>query len=109
MLVKDFAVDNDVDILALTETWLRPGNIDDIDVGSLRPTGYRFLHVPRSQGRGGGVGVLFKDSLDVNTSVTDSFETFEFMDVRLRNCQSVRILIVYRPPVLCFLRNFLDC
>ena len=98
MLVKDFAVDNDVDILALTETWLRPGNIDDIDVGTLRPTGYRFLHVPRSQGRGGGVGVLFKDSLDVNTSVTDSYETFEFIDVRLRNCQSVRILIVYQPP-----------
>ena len=32
------------------------------------------------------------------TYVADSFETFEFMDVRLRNCQSVRILIVYRPP-----------
>lgn len=90
MVVKDFAVDNDVDILALTETWLRPGNIDDIDVGTLCPTGYRLLHVPRSQGRGGGgVGVLFKDTLDVNTSVTDSFETFEFMDVRLRHCQSV--------------------
>lgn len=39
MVVKDFAVDNDVDILALTETWLRPGNIDDIDVGTLCPTG----------------------------------------------------------------------
>ena len=98
MVVKDFAVDHDVDILALTETWLRPGNIDDIDVGALCPTGCRFLHVPRSQGRGGGVGVLFKDSLDVNTSVTVSFETFEFMNVRLRNCQSVRILFVYRPP-----------
>ena len=68
-------------------------------MGTLCPTGYRFLHVPRSQGRGGGggVGVLFKDSLDVNTTVTDSFETFEFMDVRLQNCQSVRILIVYPP------------
>ena len=48
MVVKDFAVDNDVYILALTETWLRPGNIDDIDVGTPCPTGYRFLHVPRS-------------------------------------------------------------
>ena len=64
MVVKDFAVDNGVDILALTETWLRPGNIGDIDVGTPGPTGYRFLHVPRSQGKGGGVGVLFKDSLD---------------------------------------------
>ena len=70
-------------------------------MGTLCPTGYRFLHVPRSQGRGGGgggVGVFFKDSLDVNTTVTDSFETFEFIDVHLQNCQCVRILIIYRPP-----------
>lgn len=54
MSVKDFVVDNDIDILALTETWLRPGNVDDIEVGTLCPTGYRFLHVPRPHGRGGG-------------------------------------------------------
>ena len=40
-------VDQDIDILALTETWLRPGNIDDVEIRTLCPTGYRFLHVPR--------------------------------------------------------------
>ena len=56
MAVKDFVVDQDIDVLALTETWLRPGNIDDIEIGILCPTGYRFLHVPRGHSRGGGVG-----------------------------------------------------
>ena len=49
MIVKDYVVDNDIDIMALTETWLQPGNTDDVEVGTLCPTGYRFLHVPRSQ------------------------------------------------------------
>ena len=40
-------VDQDIDILALTETWLRPGNIDDVEIRTLCPNGYRFLHVPR--------------------------------------------------------------
>ena len=63
MAVKDFVVDQDIDILALTETWLRPGNIDDVEIRTLCPTGYRFLHVPRGHSRGGGAGLLFKDTL----------------------------------------------
>lgn len=40
MKVKDFVVDHDIDILAITETWLQPGNIDEVDIGTLCPTGY---------------------------------------------------------------------
>ena len=40
--VKDLVVDQDIDISALTETWLRPGNIDDFEVRTPCPTGYRF-------------------------------------------------------------------
>ena len=43
MKVRDFVVDHDIDILAITETWLRPGNIDEIDIGTLCPTGYLFF------------------------------------------------------------------
>ena len=57
-----------IDILALTETWLRPGNCDDLEVGILCPNGYRFLHAPRTHGRGGGVGLLFKYTLRINSS-----------------------------------------
>ena len=63
MEVKDLVVDQDIDILALTETWLRPGNIDDVEIRTLCPTGCRFLHVPRGHSQGGGVGLLFKDTL----------------------------------------------
>ena len=98
MAVRDLVVDQDIDILALTETWLRPGNIDDVEIRTLCPTGYRFLHVPRGHSRGGGVGLLFKDTLQINSHITDTFTTFELMDIHFRSLQSIRVLLIYRPP-----------
>ena len=69
MAVEDLVVDQDIDILALTETWLHPGNIDDVEIRTLCPTGYRFLHVLRGHSRGGGVGLLFKDTLQINSHI----------------------------------------
>ena len=75
--VKDFLVDHDIDILAITETWLRTGNIDEVNIGTLCPSGYRFFHVPRSYSLGGGVGLLFKETINVNSHITDTFESFD--------------------------------
>ena len=97
--------------LHFTVTWLRPGIIDDVEIRTLCPTGYRFLHVPRVHSRGGGVGLLFKDTLQINSHITDTFTTFELMDIHFRSLQSIRVLLIYRPPdntscVLCyFLKN----
>ena len=99
MAAEDLVVDHDVDILAMAETWLRAGNHDVIVMGTLCPNSYRFLHVPRPQGRGEGVGLLFKDNLEINSSVCDIFKTFEFMDVRLKSLKCIRTVIIYRPPV----------
>ena len=96
--MKDFVIDHDIDILAITETWLQPGNIDEVDIGTLCPIGYRFFHVPRSYSLGGGVGLLFKETINVNSQITDTFKSFEYMDARLRCLQGIRILVIYRPP-----------
>lgn len=55
--IKDFVVENDIDMLAITETLQRPSNLDSLTVGDLTPTGYQFHHVARDT-RGGGVGLL---------------------------------------------------
>ena len=34
LIVKDFTVEHDLDALIITETWLRPGNVDAIAVGT---------------------------------------------------------------------------
>ena len=98
MAVKDFVVDQDIDILALTETWLHPGNIDDVEIRTLSPTHYRFLHVPRGHSQGGGVGLLFKDTLQINSHIKDTFQTFELIDIHFQSLQLIRVLVIYRPP-----------
>ena len=63
--LKDYTLDRDTDLFALTETWLEPGNNDGVLIEELSPTGYKFLHNPRSSGRGGGVGsFVSKDPQD---------------------------------------------
>ena len=50
MAIKHYVVNNNVDILALTATWLRPGNCDDLKVGVLCPGAYSFHHAPGIHG-----------------------------------------------------------
>ena len=71
-----------------------------MEVGTLCTTGYRVLHVPRSHSAGGGVGIIFKNSIRINTSLTDQFYSFELMAFHLSIVRRVRILLVYRPPGL---------
>ena len=61
LIIKDFDIDNDIDILTLTETWLNLNSNDQTIKNSICPTGYLFQHVPRE--KRGGVGILFKQSL----------------------------------------------
>ena len=93
---KYYVVDKDFDIFAITETWLNPGDCDDFVTGSLIPNGYRFLHSAR-EGRGGGVGLLFKSLLKVKQTSVDYLDTitcFEAMEVEVKvNSQIVLILI----------------
>ena len=99
--IKDYVVDKDFDIFAITETWLNTGDYDNLVIGSLIPNGYRFLHSARD-GRGGGVGLLFKSSLPVKQTskvYLDTFISFEAIESEVKIfSQSVSILIVYRPP-----------
>ena len=109
MAVKDLVVDQDIDILALTETWLRPGNIDDVAIRALCPTGYRFLHVPRGHSRGGGVGLLFKDTRQINSHITDTFTTMNSWIFTLEVFNplefSLFIALLITPHVRYFLKN----
>lgn len=94
--VKDLVVDR----AAVTEMWLHCCG-DDVVIGELCPSGYWFLHNPRSSGHGGGVGLLYKSVLNVKSRSTNpSFKSFEYLDCSFICYKSVRIIVVYRPPPL---------
>jgi hypothetical protein len=102
--------DHSPDVVALTETWLTHGG--DQILSSMVPSGFSFIQVPRPSSRGGGgVGVVFKSTISA-TLVADSqtYDSFEHMDVRLKfGTRTLRLLVVYRPPRCSesdFLRDF---
>lgn len=95
--IVDYVVENDVDILALTETWLTGDST--VAAGEVTPEGYKLHHVPRSRRRGGGVGVLYKSGFSIR--IDDSHpktKTFESTSILIQNGScSVRLVVVYRP------------
>ena len=98
VIVKDFVVDYKVDLLGITETWLHVEG-SEVTIGELCPNGYRLLHSPRSAGRGGGVGLLYKQGIGSKTRIFEhSFTSFECIDVTFVARKSLRAIVVYRPP-----------
>ena len=96
--IVEFVVDNDIDVLTLTETWLTCN--DTVAAGDITPQGYALHHVPRYGRRGGGIGVLYKAgfSLRVDNSYPET-KTFESTSVLMHSAtSSVRLVVVYRPP-----------
>jgi hypothetical protein len=95
--IIDYIIENDLDILAITETWILPGNVNDHVLKDL-PPGYSLSHIPR-QTRGGGVGIIYRDCLkpliQPQYSVT-SFESIEALITIDSFC--LRLIVLYRPP-----------
>ena len=58
--ISTFIQDNNIDIMLLTETWLRPAG-DEAKIADLAPPGYSVLSFPRSARRSGAKdgGIFF--------------------------------------------------
>ena len=99
--VNDFIVDNNVDVLCLTETWLLPSG-DEAKCSDLSSPGYRTLSFPRPS-RGGGIAFVVADSLAPFLSVTTDFSfphsLFELSQLTFSLPQrSLHIFCLYRSP-----------
>ena len=98
--IAAFVLKEKIDVLAITETWLQPAKVFlDCPVRrQLTPPGYKLLDVPRPNGRGGGVAVLYNCSV---TASTKAFATssYEFLGVLLdTGFHCISMVTVYRGP-----------
>ena len=96
--LHDFIIDQQLDIFALTETWLTGTDTDNPIISALLPNGYTIIHNPR-QARGGGTAIIHRNSLTV-TKVSDSqpHPSFEALECIVTSTQVVRLSVIYRPP-----------
>ena len=94
----DYVCGQAFDLVAITETWLK--TIDDAIRVELCPAGYKLVDYPRTRRCGGGIGLLYKNSLrvtEVRNSEKESFEYCELL-VQISSSLKIRVVIVYRPP-----------
>ena len=103
--ISTFIQDNDIDIMLLTETWLRPAG-DEAKIADLAPPEYSVLSLPRSAGgsgaKGGGIAFVIRDSLKPHVATTSSFPVhhpcFEAAQLSLTyNKQLTNFFCIYRP------------
>ncbi|PFX17927.1 Transient receptor potential-gamma protein [Stylophora pistillata] len=95
--VLDYVCDCKTDLFAFTETWLK--NDDDAVRAEICPNGYTFIGHNQIGRRGGGTGLMFRDSLGVKKVDGKEFESFEFSEWLITgNSSNVRLVIIYRPP-----------
>ena len=87
-----------LDVLALTETWLCNG--DNIILNELLPPGYDIRHVDRGK-KGGGVALIYKKDISFrNIVTTNEITQFELLDCIIKVI-STRVVVVYIPPPSC--------
>ena len=100
MLINEYVRDDDIDILAITETWLKRGG-DSAIITELAPDGYSFVHVPRQRGRGGGVGLLHRETYSCKLLASPCFKHMELLRARLTgtNVRPFDVYVVYHPHV----------
>ena len=64
-LVNELIADHNLDVIGLTETWLKPDEFTVLNEAS--PPGYTSDHIPRTSRKGGGVANIYKTKARAST------------------------------------------
>ena len=75
--IKDLITENQLDICSLTETWFNPSHIA---VKAVVPPGYTMKHIHRANARGGGVAIIFRDTISVTVSKHNTYTSMEYLN-----------------------------
>ncbi len=94
--VSEYIKEQGLDLYMICESWFNEKNAANIH--KLKQGGYQMKHTPRSQRTGGGISVIFKQSLDVSKVKAPTVKTCELMEILVKNkVKRLRFVIIYRP------------
>ena len=107
--IAELIVDNSIDILCITETWIKDNNIDSQLLSELAPPGFKVYSQPRCNKRGGGLAVVYRETLKLSVSSTAQHDSFECLKFLISiGSSTVSTYVVYRPPNPRFYNKFLE-
>ncbi len=102
--IPSIATHSGLNLMALTETWIKP---EDTATPAALSTNFTFSHTTRTIGRGGGTGLLISNEwkFDLLPSLTGNI-SFESHAITITHPAKIHFVVVYRPPGQ--LGNFLE-
>ena len=94
----DYILDNELDMLAITETWISTGNSNDHTIKDL-PVGYNLSDMSRPSRRGSGVAIIYRDCVNPLIQPKFSAKSFESLEdlITIDSC-CIRLILLYGPP-----------
>lgn len=97
--IHDLIIDNALDLLVITETWLSGDGTDTIAAGDMVPPGYSIKSIPRIGRRGGGLALIYRSVMKLVAEDQPSYTTFEcFVTTVVISSQSLKLCALYKPP-----------
>ena len=97
--IFDYICETKMDLLVITEHWLT--DRDSAVKSELCPDGYKILEDYRMDRRGGGTGVIYRQSLDLRKvdSGISGKNSYEFSEWVIKSpSHNLRVVVIYRPP-----------
>ena len=95
--IKLEIVQSHLDLFALTEIWIRDN--DTLTETQICPSGYKAVSIPHPGRTGGGIALIYHDSLQVKRDTTYSFQTMECTNFNLSlQGKPLHLTIIYRLP-----------
>ncbi len=94
--LNELIIDTNLDMIFFTETWQTPN--DFMHLNLLTPNGYQHLSKPRLSARGGGLAVIYRNSITLAQQDFHNTKTFEYMVLKVSSKSSLTIILIYRPP-----------
>ena len=106
----DYTVDHELDLFFFTETWLGHTARDQTIIGILCPAGYSLVHTSRKTRRGGGVGMLYRSTLNIKQlDRVREPSSYKCLECCLTSDSTLyRTLLVHRSPTALSTLTFLD-
>ena len=71
IIVNELITDHNLDVIGLTETWLKPDEFTVLNEAS--PPGYTSDHIPRASRKGGGVANIYDSKFQFTKKKNDVF------------------------------------
>ncbi len=81
LFVNYMITDHKLDVLCLTETWLKPDEY--IILNESTPQDYCYKNEPRPIGKGGGFAIIYSNILSISQKTGFKYNSFEIILLRI--------------------------